>query len=80
MTLGDGKKYQVLALDTEGFGAPGASVDSDAQVFALASLLCSLLVYNRCELSRCSHALLCSTPTTVFHVSALSAVDLAVWV
>jgi hypothetical protein len=38
---------QVLVMDTEGFGAPGATVDTDAQVFALAVLMCSLLVYNR---------------------------------
>ena len=61
MQLGDGRKYHVIALDTEGFGAPGATVDSDAQIFALASLLCSLLVYNRCahNIAACGAAIRC---------------------
>ncbi len=35
-------------MDTEGFGASDATVDSDAKLFSLATLLCSLLIYNRC--------------------------------
>lgn len=33
-------------MDTEGFGAQDATQDSDARVFVLACLLCSVLVYN----------------------------------
>ena len=38
---------QVIVLDTEGFGAAGASTESDARLFSLATMLCSLLIYNR---------------------------------
>ena len=38
---------QVIVMDTEGFGAKDASQDSDAKLFSLATLLCSLLIYNR---------------------------------
>lgn len=42
----DGSEVTVLFLDTEGFGATEAVPDDDARVFSLATLLCSLLVYN----------------------------------
>jgi hypothetical protein len=47
MELADGKKCKVIVLDTEGFGAPTATSDSDAQLFSLATMLSSLLIYNR---------------------------------
>jgi hypothetical protein len=36
----------VLFLDTEGIGAAGATAEHDARVFSLATLICSLLIYN----------------------------------
>ncbi len=36
----------IVFLDTEGVGGLEADVDHDARVFALATLLCSSLVYN----------------------------------
>lgn len=38
---------KVLFMDTEGLGSMDTSQEHDARVFALATLLCSYLVYNR---------------------------------
>jgi len=44
--LGDGTRVAVLVLDTEGFGSTEREDAYDARVFALATLLASVLVYN----------------------------------
>ena len=41
---------RVYLLDTEGFSAPGVAEHYDAQVFAVAALLSSHLVYNSVKL------------------------------
>lgn len=46
ITLPDGQTCNVLFFDTEGIGATGSTAEHDARVFSLATLLCSLLVYN----------------------------------
>ena len=42
----DGETLNVVLLDSEGMGRPGAEAEHDARVFSLATLLSSLLVYN----------------------------------
>lgn len=44
----DGETLNVVLLDSEGMGRPGAEAEHDARVFSLATLLSSLLVYNWC--------------------------------
>jgi len=46
LALPDGTSVAVLYLDTEGIGAAGATAEHDARIFSLATLLCSLLIYN----------------------------------
>ena len=42
-----GEPVYVVFLDTEGLKAPNSTDDHDAQIFALATLLSSLLIYNK---------------------------------
>ena len=42
----DGQDVAVLVLDTEGIGAATSSAEHDARIFALATLLSSLMIYN----------------------------------
>jgi hypothetical protein len=44
--LDDGSPAAILVLDTEGFGDQQRAEEYDARVFAMATLLCSVLVYN----------------------------------
>lgn len=44
--LEDGSPAAILVLDTEGFGDQQRAEEYDARVFAMATLLCSILVYN----------------------------------
>jgi hypothetical protein len=44
--LADGQKVAVCILDSEGFGSAEKDEDHDTRVFAMATLLCSILVYN----------------------------------
>lgn len=52
--LANGDRVLALVLDTEGFGATGATEEHDARIFSIATLLCSLLVYNRCGIAAAS--------------------------
>jgi hypothetical protein len=42
----DGSSMAAIFLDTEGIGATGSTAEHDARIFALATLLSSLLIYN----------------------------------
>lgn len=42
----NGQRTAVLFVDTEGLGANSSDVQHDSRVFALATLLCSVLIYN----------------------------------
>ena len=46
ITLANGTKATMVLMDTEGIGGTKASTDYDARIFSLATLICSLLVYN----------------------------------
>eukprot|EP01138_Halocafeteria_seosinensis_P006162 gb/GECG01006301.1/.p1 GENE.gb/GECG01006301.1/~~gb/GECG01006301.1/.p1 ORF type:complete len:198 (+),score=25.44 gb/GECG01006301.1/:1-594(+) len=46
ITTDEGTQMKVIFMDTEGLGSMDTSQEHDARVFALATLLCSHLIYN----------------------------------
>jgi len=64
----DGSKVSVLYLDTEGFESVGKSNVYDDRIFALATVLSSVLIYNLPETVSFSPLMPAGLPSLLFHL------------